>query len=110
MCINTFAGICNVIDVHNNTVNFHRKCVHFEGDKILFWKSYDKTNLTLVVILYEIYVTRWFGSVRASVSQSVCPSVCDAWALGQEPLQLGTWNLVCSLYMKIKRTRIFSFR
>ena len=31
-CIDTFAGICNVIDdVRNNNVNFHRKCIHFEG-------------------------------------------------------------------------------
>ena len=55
-CINTFAGICNVIDnVRNNNVNFHWKYVHFKGDKILFKKSYDKTDLTLVVISYEIY-------------------------------------------------------
>ena len=27
----------------------------FRGDKIVFKKSYDKTNLTLVVISYEIY-------------------------------------------------------
>ena len=47
-CINTFARICNVIDVvRNNNVNFHWKCVHFIGDKIVFKKSYDKTNLTL---------------------------------------------------------------
>ena len=37
MCINTFAGIRNVIDnVRNNNVNFHWKYVHIEGDKILF--------------------------------------------------------------------------
>ena len=27
----------------------------FRGDKIVFKKSYDKTNLTLMVISYEIY-------------------------------------------------------
>ena len=49
-CINTFAGIFNVIeDVRNNNVTFHWKYVHFKGDKIIFKKSYDKTNLTLVV-------------------------------------------------------------
>ena len=55
MCINTFAGISNVIDdVRNNNVNFHWKC-HFKGDKIVFKKSYDKKDLTLVVISYKIY-------------------------------------------------------
>ena len=51
VCINTFAGIRNVIDdARNNNVNFHWKYVQFKGDKIVFKKSYDKTNLTLVVI------------------------------------------------------------
>ena len=55
----TLAGIRNFFDnVHNNNVNFHWKYVHFKGDKIVFKKSYDKTNLTLVVISYEIYLTR----------------------------------------------------
>ena len=45
-------------DVLNNNVDFHRKYVYLEGDKIIFEKSYDKTNLTLVVILYKIYQTR----------------------------------------------------
>ena len=55
-CINTFAGIRKVIvDVRNNNENFHWKYVHFKGDKMFFKKSYDKTNLTLVVISYEIY-------------------------------------------------------
>ena len=32
-CINTFAGVRNVIDdVRNNNVNFHLKYVNFEGD------------------------------------------------------------------------------
>ena len=36
MSINTFAGICNIIDiVGNNNVNFHWKHVHFKGDKIV---------------------------------------------------------------------------
>ena len=53
---NTSAGIRSVIDdVRNNNVNFHWKYVHFDGDKIVYKKSYDKTNLTLVVISYEIY-------------------------------------------------------
>ena len=30
----------------------------FEGDKVPFEVSYDKQNLTLVVISYEIYETR----------------------------------------------------
>ena len=39
-CINTFARICNVIDdVHDNNVNFHRKYVHHESDKILVYES-----------------------------------------------------------------------
>ena len=47
-CINMFAKIHNVIDdVQNNNVYFHSKSFHFEGDKILFQKSYDKTNLTI---------------------------------------------------------------
>ena len=56
--MNTFAGIRNVIDeVRNNNVNFHSNYVHFKGDTIVFNKSYDKKNLTLVVISYEIYLT-----------------------------------------------------
>ena len=55
-CILTFAGMQNVIDdVRNNNVNFCWKYVHSEGDKILFQKSYDKMNFTLMVISYEIY-------------------------------------------------------
>ena len=50
--VSTFAGKRNV---RNNNVNFHKKYVHFEGDKIIFSESYDKKNLTLVVISYEIY-------------------------------------------------------
>ena len=51
----TLAGIHNVIDNVSNNVNFHWKYVHFKGNKIVFKKSYDKTNLTLMVISYEIY-------------------------------------------------------
>ena len=43
-----------IVDVRYNIVNFHWKYVHFKGNKIIFKKSYDKTNLTLVVISYEI--------------------------------------------------------
>ena len=35
--------------------NFHWKYAHFEGHKIIVLKSYDRTNLTLVVISCEIY-------------------------------------------------------
>ena len=48
----------SVIDnARNNNVIFieYPVCVHFEGDKILFLKSYDKTNLTLELIADEIY-------------------------------------------------------
>ena len=52
----TFTRICNVIDnVCNNNVNFHWENVYFKGDMILLLKSYDKTNLTLMIIAYEIY-------------------------------------------------------
>ena len=53
--INTFARMRNVIDNFRNNVNFHWKYVHFKGDKIVFKKPYDKTNLTQdeVVISYE---------------------------------------------------------
>ena len=51
-CIKTFAEILIVNDVaRNNNVNFHWKYVHFESDKILFQKRYDKTNLTLVTLV-----------------------------------------------------------
>ena len=55
LVLTLFAGIRNVIDdVHNNNVNFHLKYAHFKGDKTVFKKSYYKSNLTLVVISYEI--------------------------------------------------------
>ena len=43
-------------DVRNNNVNFHwiYMYVYFKRDKIVFKKSYDKMNLTLMVISYEI--------------------------------------------------------
>ena len=47
----------------------------------------------------------WFGSVCACVR---APSAKVTLTLGQEPLELGSRNFVCSLCMKIKRTRIFS--
>ena len=44
----------NVIDsVHVNNAFSHWTNVHFEGGKIPFKRSYDKQNLTLVVISYE---------------------------------------------------------
>ena len=58
-CNNTFARTCNVIDnvrVNNGFSDWNN--ANFEGDKILFKWSYDKQNLTLVVISYEIYETR----------------------------------------------------
>ena len=36
MCINTFTGKFNVIDVSVKNVNLHLKYVHFEGDKTYF--------------------------------------------------------------------------
>ena len=46
MCVNNFAGIRirNGIDdvpAFDNNVKKNVECVHFEGDKILFSKSYD---------------------------------------------------------------------
>ena len=42
-----------------------------------------------------------------------CPSVCLPVTLGswetQEPLMLESWNYICGMYMKNKRTRIFFF-
>ena len=40
-----------------------------------------------------------------SVDLSVHLSV--TLALGQEPLEIGSWNLVCETSMKIKESRIF---
>ena len=59
MCNNTLERTCNVIDnvCVNNAFSYWNKA-HFEGNKIQFKGSYDKQNLTLVVILYEIYETR----------------------------------------------------
>ena len=39
----------------------------------------------------------------------VCPSVhlCVTLAPGQEPLEIGSGNLVCRMSMKIKKTHIF---
>ena len=42
-------------EVRINNIDFHWKYVHFKGDKIVFKKSYDETNFTLVVISYENY-------------------------------------------------------
>ena len=59
MCNNTLACTCDVIDnVHVNNAFSQWTTVHFEGDKNSFKGSYDKQNLTLVVISYEIYETR----------------------------------------------------
>ena len=34
--------------------------------------------------------------------------LCVTLALGQEPLEIGSLNLVCRMSMKIKKTHIFS--
>ena len=57
-CNNTLARMHNVTDnVHINNAFSHRTNVHFEGNKSHFRGSYDKQNLTLVVISYKIYET-----------------------------------------------------
>ena len=58
----------------------------------------------------EVEGAYWFGPVRPSVRLSVCPSVTlfGSWET-QELLMLGSWNFICGMYMKNKRTRIFSF-
>ena len=38
-------------------------CIHFGSNKSCFKGSYDKHNLTLVVILYEIYETSRRSSI-----------------------------------------------
>ena len=46
----------NIIDnVHINNAFSLLSNVHFEGNKVPFKMSYDKHNLTLVVISYELY-------------------------------------------------------
>ena len=51
----------------------------------------------------------WFGSVCPSMRSPVRASGAKVTlTLGQQPLVLGSRNLVSSLYMKIKRTCIFS--
>ena len=63
-CIKTLAGICKVIDnVRNNNCKFSLKIVHFEGDKVLIFKSDDQTNLTLMVISLKMTI-----GVRYSIS------------------------------------------
>ena len=51
MCNNILARTCNVTD------NVHVNNIHFERDKSHFKGSYDKQNLSLVVISYEIHET-----------------------------------------------------
>ena len=55
----TLAHKCNAIDnVRVDNAFSSGNIVQFEGDKINFKESYDKQNLSLVVISYEIYETR----------------------------------------------------
>ena len=49
----------------------------------------------------EVEGAYWFGPVRGSVRASV------TLAYGQERLEIGSWNLMCGISMKNKRTRIF---
>ena len=56
MCNNTLARTRNVFDyVRVNDAFSYWNNVHFEGDKIRFKGLYDKQNLTLMVISYEIH-------------------------------------------------------
>ena len=60
-CKNTLARTRNVIDyvrVNNNTFSNWNK-VHFKHDKSYFKESYDKQNLTLVVILLVVISNEW---------------------------------------------------
>ena len=50
---------------------------------------------------FEVEGAYWFGPVRPSVCLSV------THALGQDPLEIGSCNLVCGRSMKIKRTHFF---
>ena len=57
-CENTLVRTCNVIDnVHVNNVFSYWKMLIFKAEKSHIKGSYDKHNLTLVVISYEIYET-----------------------------------------------------
>ena len=49
----------------------------------------------------EVWEAYWFGPVHPSVH------LCVTLAHGQEPLEIGSRNLVCRMSMKIKKTRIF---
>ena len=48
------AGTNNVMTTSVTTMHFFIE-INFEGDKNAFKMSYDKQNLTLVIISYEIY-------------------------------------------------------
>ena len=52
----------------------------------------------------EVEGANWFGPVRA------CVRVCVTLAYGHEPLEIWSWNFVCGISTKIKRTLIFFFR
>ena len=58
MCNNTLARIRNVIDnVRVNNLFLIEIMLHLKAIKSHFKESYDKQNLTLVVISYAIYET-----------------------------------------------------
>ena len=57
-----------------------------------------------IQFLCPIEEAYWFGPFHLFLDLSVDLSV--TLALGQERLQIGSWNLVCGMSMKIK-TRIF---
>ena len=59
MCNNTMARRRNIIDnVHVNDAFLVEIMIILRAIKFHFKGSYDKQNLTLVVISYEIYETR----------------------------------------------------
>ena len=62
-CINTLAGTSNVMTTSVTTMHFSLKLTIFKGDKSAFESSYDKQDLTLVVISYEM---------TTSVGSSIC--------------------------------------
>ena len=90
-----------------------RCSVHLYNIK-LAWEGVYQACLCIAFFIppnfKEVEGAYWFGSVR-QVSRVQASRVCELrLALGQEPLELGSLNLVCGLYMKIKRTHVFSFR
>ena len=56
-----------------------------------------------------LQLRRSWGDILVWACPLVCPSVCASITLayGQEQLEIGSWNLICEITMKFKRTRIF---